>query len=94
MKTIHVSGKKGKHQVLLYTLSTCGWCNKTKKLLKENDIEFDFVDFDLCSKKDQEEIWNDILRRGGRVSFPAIIIDKKILINGFKIEKIKEVLEI
>lgn len=94
MQTIKVQGKNKNHKVLLYAISTCPWCNKEKKLLQENNIEFEYVDVDLCNDEDYEEIRKIILGYGGRFSFPAIIIDNKILINGFKEDEIKKSLEI
>ncbi len=94
MKTVKVAGKNSKHKVLLYALSTCAWCKLTKSFLKENDVEYDYVDVNLCSEEDKEKIKKDILKRGGSLSYPAIIIDDKILINGFRKDKLKEALEI
>jgi len=94
MKTVKVKGKNTKHKVLLYALSTCAWCKMTKSFLKENDVEYDYVDVDLCSEEDKDKIKRDILNRGGSLSYQAIIIDDKILINGFRKDKLKEVLEI
>jgi len=94
MKTVKVAGKNSKHKVLLYALSTCAWCKLTKSFLKENDVEYDYVDVDLCSEEDKEKIKKDILKRGGSLSYPAIIVDDKILINGFRKDKLKEALEI
>ena len=94
MQTIEVQGKNNKHRVLLYALSTCGWCKKGKQLLRDNNIEFEYVDVDLCNDEDYEWIREDILNRGGRFSFPTIIIDDKILITGLKEDKIRETLEI
>lgn len=88
-----VQGKNNAHKVLLYAISTCPWCKKEKQLLKDNNIEFEFVDVDLCDDEDYEEIRKDIIRRGGRFSFPAIIIDDKILINGFNEKEIMKALE-
>jgi len=62
--------------------------------LKDNNIEYEYVDVDLCGEEDREKIRQDILNRGGRLSYPVIIIDDKILINGFYEEKIKEALGI
>ncbi|MEJ2280450.1 MAG: glutaredoxin family protein, partial [Candidatus Bathyarchaeota archaeon] len=90
---VRVEGKNIRHKVLLYAISTCPWCKKEKQLLKDNNIEFEYVDVDLCSDEDYEEIRKDIINRGGRFSFPAIIIDDKILINGFKEKEILEALE-
>ena len=93
MDKVKVEGKNKRHNILLYAISTCPWCNKEKQLLKDNDIEFDYVDVDLCNDEDYEEIKKDIINRKGRFSFPAIIIDDKILINGFKEKEIMDVLE-
>jgi glutaredoxin len=94
MKTVKVRGKNSKHKVLMYAISTCAWCKLTKNFLKDNDIEYEYVDVDLCNEEDQEKISRDILKRGGRLSYPALIIDNKKLINGFRKDEIKETLKI
>jgi len=94
MKIVKVQGKNSKHKVLLYALSTCAWCKQTKKFLKDNDIEYEYVDVDLCNEEDQEKVSKDIMSKGGRLSYPATIVDNKIVINGFRVDKIKEALEI
>ena len=94
MQILNVQGKNNKHRVLLYALSTCPWCNKEKQLLIDNNIKFEYVDVDLCNDEDYGKVRDDILNRGGRFSFPAILIDDKILINGFKEDEIREALEI
>ncbi|MGB9676770.1 MAG: glutaredoxin family protein [Candidatus Bathyarchaeales archaeon] len=94
MNVVKVEGKNNRHKVFVYALSTCAWCKLTKQLLKENGIAYEYVDVDLCSKEDKEKIRHDILARGGSLSYPVIIIDDKILINGFRKDKIKEALGI
>ena len=94
MKVVKVSGRNNKHKVFVYALSTCAWCKQTKKFLKDNGIEYEYADVDLCDEEDQEKVSKDILSKGGRLSYPAIIIDNKIVINGFQVDKIKEALEI
>ena len=94
MQTIKVQGKNSKHKVMLYVLSTCPWCKKEKQLLRDNNIEFEYVDVDLSNDEDYKKIEDDILNRGGRFSFPAIIIDNRILINGFKEDEIRKSLEL
>ena len=94
MQTKKIQGKNNKHRVLLYALSTCGWCRKEKQLLRDNNIEFEYVDVDLCTNEDHKKIREDILNRGGRFTFPTIIIDDRILITGFNENKIRESLEI
>jgi len=94
MKPTRVHGKINKHKVLMYALSTCAWCKMTKQFFKDQDIEFEYVDVDLTDDGDKEKIKEEILKRGGSLSYPTIIIDDKVLITGFRKDKIKETLEI
>jgi len=94
MDFVKIAGKDKRHKVLVYALSTCAWCKLAKSFLKENGIEYEYVDVDLCNEQDKEKVKRAILKRGGSLSYPAIIIDDKTLINGFRKDKIKEALEI
>ena len=94
MQTVKVPGRNNKHKVLLYALSTCGWCKRAKNFLKDKDIEFEYVDLDLCSWEDKNKIRKDIQIRGGRLAYPTVIIDNKILLTGASPNKLREVLEI
>ena len=94
MQTTKVEGNNRKHKVLLYAISTCGWCRRAKNTLKEMDVEYEYVDVDLCSREDREQIRQDILSRGGRLAYPTIIIDNKKLLTGPSKEELREVLEL
>ena len=87
-----VSGKNSKNKVFIYALSTCAWCKMTKQYLKDNDIEYEYVDVDKCSREDLSKVKENILNRGGSLSYPVIIVNDKTLINGFRKDKIKETL--
>ena len=94
MKIEKVPGTNQKNKVFLYALSTCAWCKMTKQFLKDNDIEFEYVDVDQCSDEDLEKIKEDVLSKGGHLSYPIVIVNDKTLINGFRKDKIKETLGI
>jgi glutaredoxin len=94
MNIVKVPGKNRAHKVLMYALSTCAWCKKTKKFLADNNVEHEYVDVDLCSDEDHEKIRNDIIRKGGSPTYPTIIVDDKVLITGFSPDEIKEALGI
>ena len=94
MLTTKVEGKNRKHKVILYAISTCGWCKRAKQTLKDLDVEYEYVDIDLCSIEDKEKIRKEILSRGGRLAYPTIIIDNKILLTGPSKEELREVLEL
>ena len=94
MKIEKVSGKNKNNKVFLYALSTCAWCKMTKQFLKDNEVEFEYVDVDQCSDEDLKKIKNEILSKGGSLSYPVIIVNGTTLINGFRKDKIKETLGI
>jgi glutaredoxin len=94
MEKIRVNGKNKTHNVLMYAISTCAWCKMTKEFLKENDVDYEYVDVDLASDEDHEKIRNEIARLGGSPSYPTIIVDGKTVITGFRKDKIKEALDI
>jgi glutaredoxin-like protein NrdH len=94
MQLSKVSGKNSKHKVLVYALSTCVWCKMTKQFLKDNGIEFEYVDVDLCDEKDREKIRQEIQRKGGSLSYPTIIVDDNVVITGFRKDQLKEALGI
>jgi glutaredoxin-like protein NrdH len=87
-----VSGKQNKHKVVLYTLSTCVWCKMTKQFLKDNNVEFEYIDVDLCEEEDKQKIREQIQSKGGSLSYPTTIVDDNVVITGFRKDKLKEVL--
>jgi glutaredoxin len=89
-----VQGKKNEHKVVVYALSTCVWCKMTKQYLKDNDIAFEFIDVDMTDPEEKEQIHQQILNKGGNLSYPTTIIDDKTLITGFRKDKLKEALGI
>ena len=91
MAIIHVDGKK-KSKVMLYALSTCGWCKKTKALLKELEVEYDYTDVDLLKGVEQDMVVKEIMKYNPDSNFPTLVIDSKKCIIGFKEDDIREAL--
>jgi glutaredoxin-like protein NrdH len=92
MQFSKVSGKKNDHKVTLYALSTCVWCKLTKQFLNENNVEYEYIDVDLLDEADKRKIHEIIQDKSGSLSYPTTIIDEKIVINGFRKDKLKEAL--
>jgi glutaredoxin-like protein NrdH len=91
MKFEHVEGvKKGK--VILFALSTCVWCKRTKQLLNNLGIEYDYVFVDLLSGAEKAAAVKELERWNPRSSFPTIVINEAKCIVGFKEDEIKEAL--
>ena len=86
--------KKTTIRLLLYALSTCVWCKLTKQFLNDNNVEYEFVDVDLDDEDDKQKIHETIQSKGGMLSYPTTIVDDKVVITGFRKDKLKEALEI
>jgi glutaredoxin-like protein NrdH len=79
------------NNVKMYSLSTCGHCKATKRLLDECSVRYDFTDVDLLEGDERAAILDDVRKLNPRCSFPTIIIGDKIIV-GFKENEIKEAL--
>lgn len=91
MNVVKVQGQNKRHKVLIYALSTCVWCKRTKQFLKDNDVDHEYVDVDLESGEERKKIERDLASRECYV-YPALLIDGRRLIKGFKVDEIKEAL--
>jgi len=91
MVTEHIAGKN-KGQVMLYALSTCQWCRKTKELLQELGVEFDYQYVDLLEGQELDEAVNAVEKVNPRGSFPTLVIGGKRAIVGFREAEIREAL--
>jgi len=91
MKYEIVPGEKKTHHVKIYTLSTCGWCKKTKELLKALDVEYEYIDVDKLIGNDIINVNEEVKKYNPYRTYPTIVIDKgKHVILGFNDKEIKE----
>lgn len=85
----HVSGiDRGK--VIMYGLSTCVWCKKTKKLLKDLGVDFEYIYVDRLEGEEENNAVEMIKRFNPSISFPTTIINDEKAIVGFKEKEIRE----
>ncbi len=88
----HIPGiNKGK--IMLYALSTCIWCKKTKDLLEKLGVEFDYIYVDLLGGDDKEKIKKEVEKWNPACSFPTIVFNNEKCIVGFKENEIKSMLK-
>ncbi len=88
-----VSGENDQHDVKIYTISTCGWCKKVKKLLKELDVEYRYTDIDTIEGDKSKKIRDQLKEYNPNISTPTMVVDGgDEVIIGFQKDKIKEVL--
>jgi glutaredoxin len=92
IKPVHVEGRKAAN-ITIYTLSTCGWCKKTKALLQELGLAYDYIDVDLLNGMDSDEAQEQIKKWNPTCSFPTIVINGEECIVGFQEERIRSLAE-
>ena len=91
MTMVHIEGEdKGK--IILYALSTCVWCKKTKKLLTELGVDFHYVFVDLLEEDEIEKVMDEMKLHNPVCSFPTLVFDDKTCIIGYNERMIREAL--
>ena len=89
MKLKQVSGED-RVKIVLFALSTCGWCKKTKRLLNELGVAYSYVDVDQAQEDEKAEVVEELKKWNPRLSFPTLVIDDQTCIVGFKEKEIRE----
>jgi len=92
IKIEHVKGEN-KGKIMLYALSTCVWCAKTKDLLNKLGVQYEYIFVDLLEQTDKDNTIKEIRKWNPRCSFPTIVINDEKCITGFKEEEIRKELE-
>ncbi|MBN1860725.1 MAG: glutaredoxin family protein [Candidatus Thermoplasmatota archaeon] len=93
MNVVHVNGKN-KGDIILYAISTCGWCKKTKSLLNSLGVEYRFINVDLLDKVEKEKIEEEVKRWNPKCNYPTMVINDKKCIVGYKEDEIREVVQL
>jgi len=93
MELKHVPGKdKGK--IMLYALSTCGWCQKVKRFLDNLGIEYYYVNVDLLERQERSPVLEEVRRWNTACTFPTLVINDEECIVGYKEDEMKKALDI
>jgi len=91
MKFEHVEGEQ-KAKIKLFALSTCVWCKRTKQLLDNMGVAYDYIFVDHLEGQPRDEVMDEIKNWNPACSFPTLVINDEKCIVGFKEDQIKEVI--
>lgn len=83
----HVDGREA-GPVMLYALSTCQWCEKTRNLLAELGVAFDYLYVDLLDPGEFEQVYAKVREYNPRGSFPTLVANGQVIV-GFREEEIR-----
>jgi glutaredoxin-like protein NrdH len=70
-----------KDEVMVYALSTCPWCRKTKQWFKDSKIEFEFVDVDALDGEEQDAAAEKAYELSGGRRFPVTVINGEVVVG-------------
>ncbi len=66
-------------------------CKALKRFLKENKIEYDFIDVDRLDGSEKQKVLSEMRKISSDLRFPTIIIGDRVII-GFYEDKVREAL--
>ena len=72
--------------VLVYALSTCPWCRKTKQWFTDNKVAFEAVDVDTLPDAEQDAAADKAFELSGGRRFPVVVINGEVIV-GYSPEK-------
>jgi len=73
--------------IKVYGFEGCPYCNDLRNLLKEEGIEFNYVDINL---QENNEDFDNIIKISNSEEVPIILVGKQILIPNVSFKTIKE----
>ncbi|CCJ37498.1 glutaredoxin [Methanoculleus bourgensis MS2] len=88
---MHVPGEN-RGRIMLYALSTCGWCARTKDLLTNLGVEFSYLYVDLLQGEERDRVVREVERWNPRLSFPTVVINDAKVVVGYQESEIREAL--
>ncbi len=89
----HVAGTVDRGDVTLYALSTCVWCKKTRALLEELGVAYDYEYVDLAAPARQDEVEAEIVALAGRAGYPTLVAKDGYVI-GYRPDEIRKLLNV
>ncbi|MGD0232788.1 MAG: glutaredoxin family protein [Syntrophorhabdales bacterium] len=77
-------------KVTMYSLSTCLWCRKAKRYFEEQDVAYEYIEYDRADDKTRQNIDRDMrdIEAGG---FPVVKIGRDV-VTGYHPDTYKELL--
>lgn len=79
-------------EIVLYALSTCVWCRKTRQLLDSLGVAYSYIYVDQLDFKEQDQVMLEVARHNPSRSFPTLVVDGTEVVKGFDEKRINELL--
>jgi glutaredoxin-like protein NrdH len=84
LEYVHEEGARRDHSVVVYALSTCGFCQRALGFLRNRGVDFRYVYVDQLPKDVKEAVKAEVRRRFQiKELFPTLILDDSEALTGF-----------
>lgn len=75
--------------IVLFSLSTCGFCLNIKKMLDDLRIDYTLLQVDEMDHDEKQEAMRDLRKINPKCSFPTVQVGEEVIV-GYKVQEIKE----
>ncbi|TKB24829.1 glutaredoxin [Desulfopila sp. IMCC35006] len=76
-------------KIILYSLTTCVFCQAIKKMFDDLAIAHTCIQADELSAEDKKKVLKDLRSVNPQCSFPTVVVDGEVIV-GYKVQEIKE----
>jgi glutaredoxin len=91
---VFVEGSDTSHRIFIATLSTCMWCKKGKRWLKQRGYAYSYLDVDKIPIEEKNRLKKDLEETFGvRPRFPFIVVDSVNVDSGYNPDVWEEMLK-
>ena len=75
-------------KIIVYSTSTCPYCDKAKEFLKKNKVKFKDIDVN-----ENKQAAMEMIQKSGQTGVPVIDVDG-VIVKGFDQDKLKRLLNL
>ncbi len=79
--------------IILYSLTTCAYCQAIRKMLTDLKIEHTYIEADSLEGEERTAALRDLKKVNPKCSFPTTVVGDQV-ITGYKAQEIKETIGI
>ena len=91
---IQEDGKNNRARVTLLGLSTCGFCKRAVRWLKEQEIVFQYSYIDKIDREVKEKMKAEVREKFDiKLLYPILIVDEEEAVTGFTPDKYRNALK-
>ncbi len=80
-------------RIVLFALSTCIWCRKTRRLLDSLGVSYSYIYVDKLNGEEREEAMKEMHRYNPSMNFPTVVIDGETVITGHSPDRLRDALD-